>query len=74
MQGWKKRNWQTSNKTPVKNVDLWQRLDQVNSQHDVSWHWVKGHTGHEQNERCDDLARDAANSKTLLADLGYQPS
>lgn len=74
MQGWKKRNWQTSNKTPVKNVDLWQRLDQVNSQHDVSWHWVKGHTGHEQNERCDDLARDAANSKTLLADLGYQQS
>ncbi|WP_042144795.1 MULTISPECIES: ribonuclease HI [unclassified Pseudoalteromonas] len=74
MQGWKKRNWQTSNKTPVKNIDLWQRLDQVNSQHDVSWHWVKGHTGHEQNERCDDLARDAANSKTLLVDLGYQPS
>ena len=74
MQGWKKRNWQTSNKTPVKNIDLWQRLDQVNSQHDVSWHWVKGHTGHEQNERCDDLARDAANSKSLLVDLGYQPS
>lgn len=74
MQGWKKRNWQTSNKTPVKNIDLWQRLDQVNSRHDVSWHWVKGHTGHEQNERCDDLARDAANSKSLLVDLGYQPN
>lgn len=74
MQGWKKRNWQTSNKTPVKNIDLWQRLDHVNSQHNVSWHWVKGHTGHEQNERCDDLARDAANSKALLTDSGYIPN
>jgi len=74
MQGWKKRNWQTSNKTAVKNIDLWQRLDQVNSQHDVSWHWVKGHTGHAQNERCDDLARDAAQSKQLLEDLGYIPN
>jgi len=74
LQGWKKRNWQTSNKTPVKNIDLWQRLDHVNSQHNVSWHWVKGHTGHEQNERCDDLARNAAQSKQLLEDLGYIPN
>ncbi|SFC84713.1 ribonuclease HI [Pseudoalteromonas denitrificans] len=71
LQGWKKRNWQTSNKTPVKNIDLWQRLDSVNARHTVNWLWVKGHCGHVQNERCDDLARDAAHSKNLIEDLDY---
>jgi len=58
--GWKARNWKTSAKKPVKNADLWQRLDEVQSAHAVSWHWVKGHSGHPQNERVDDLARQEA--------------
>ncbi|NTS77638.1 ribonuclease HI [Catenovulum sp. SM1970] len=70
--GWKKKGWKTADKKPVKNVDLWQRLDQAVSKHDVEWHWVKGHSGHEENERCDDLARDAAGSSDLLEDEGYQ--
>ena len=54
--GWKKRGWKTADKKPVKNVDLWQELDQLASQHDVEWLWVKGHAGHEGNERADQLA------------------
>jgi len=54
---WKKRGWKNSAKNPVKNVDLWQRLDSVVSFHDVKWHWVKGHAGHVENERADELAR-----------------
>jgi ribonuclease HI len=53
---WKRRNWRTSNRKPVKNQDLWQRLDQLAAQHDVDWHWVRGHTGHPENERADALA------------------
>ncbi|MDP2560635.1 ribonuclease HI [Psychrobium sp. 1_MG-2023] len=68
---WKKRNWQTSNKTPVKNVDLWQQLDQQCQRHQVQWHWVKGHSGHTENERVDDLARAAAESTSLEVDEGY---
>jgi ribonuclease HI len=56
MPNWKKRGWKTASRTPVKNVDLWQRLDEAISQHDVSWHWVRGHTGHPENERADALA------------------
>lgn len=56
MVNWKKRGWRTANKKPVKNIDLWQRLDKAASQHDVSWHWVRGHTGHPENERADALA------------------
>jgi ribonuclease HI len=55
--GWKKRNWRTADKKPVKNVDLWQALDEARAAHDVSWHWVKGHSGHTENERVDQLAR-----------------
>ncbi|WP_105200561.1 MULTISPECIES: ribonuclease HI [unclassified Pseudoalteromonas] len=69
---WKKRNWRTANKQPVKNVDLWQRLDAARTAHQVSWHWVKGHSGHDENEIVDDLARDAAMSHNLLVDEGYQ--
>ena len=55
---WKRNGWKTSDKKPVKNVDLWQRLDEAIKQHDVRWHWVKGHAGHAENERADQLARD----------------
>ncbi len=57
--GWKKKGWRNSQKKPVKNADLWQRLDEVAAQHDVSWHWVKGHSGHIENERADELANRA---------------
>jgi ribonuclease HI len=53
---WKKRGWKTAAGKPVKNLDLWQRLDQAAQAHDVSWHWVKGHSGHPENERADALA------------------
>ncbi len=55
--GWKRNGWKTSNKKPVKNVDLWQRLDEAQTRHDVTWEWVKGHAGHPENERADELAR-----------------
>ena len=54
---WKRRGWKTASKKPVKNEDLWKRLDDVIQYQDVSWHWVKGHAGHEYNERADALAR-----------------
>ncbi len=55
--GWKRNGWKTSNKKPVKNVELWQRLDEAQASHDVTWEWVKGHAGHPENERADELAR-----------------
>ena len=55
--GWKKNGWKTADKKPVKNAELWQRLDDALARHDVSWHWVKGHAGHDGNERADELAR-----------------
>ena len=57
--GWKAKGWKTAAKQPVKNVDLWQRLEQAAAPHEVSWHWVKGHAGHPENERADALARAA---------------
>ena len=54
---WKRRGWKTADKNPVKNVDLWQRLEAAVSRHRVQWHWVKGHAGHADNERADALAR-----------------
>jgi ribonuclease H len=60
---WKKNNWRTSNKkSAVKNIDLWQELDQLLSKHKIRWIWVKGHNGHPENERVDKLARDAVKS------------
>jgi ribonuclease HI len=56
---WKRRAWRTADRKPVKNVDLWQRLDALASGHDVEWHWVKGHAGHPENERADALANRA---------------
>jgi ribonuclease HI len=55
--GWKKRGWLTADKKPVKNDDLWKRLDQARLRHQVDWRWIKGHAGHELNERADELAR-----------------
>lgn len=54
---WKKRGWKTADNKPVKNVDLWQTLDELAAKHKVTWHWVKGHAGHPENERADALAR-----------------
>ena len=56
---WKRNGWRTASKEPVKNVDLWKRLDQALHTHTVRWHWVKGHAGHDLNERADELAREA---------------
>ncbi|MCX5497451.1 ribonuclease HI [Kaistia dalseonensis] len=56
--GWKKNGWKTADKKPVKNIDLWQRLDEALKRHKVNWHWVKGHAGNEANERADELARE----------------
>lgn len=55
--GWKQKGWKTAAKKPVKNKDLWQRLELAVAEHSVTWHWVKGHTGHPENERADELAR-----------------
>lgn len=55
--GWKKRNWKTADKKPVKNVDLWQELEALTQAHDIEWRWVKGHAGDPGNERADELAR-----------------
>ena len=59
MIGWKKNGWKTADKKPVKNAELWQRLDEARKIHKVEWHWVRGHAGHPENERCDELAREA---------------
>jgi ribonuclease HI len=56
--GWKKRGWKTANKKPVKNVELWQQLDDLNQRHEIEWRWVKGHSGDPGNERADELARE----------------
>lgn len=53
---WKKKGWKTAGRKPVKNADLWHELDEQNQRHDVSWHWVKGHSGHRENEIADQLA------------------
>ncbi|MEJ2516499.1 MAG: ribonuclease HI [Methyloceanibacter sp.] len=58
IKGWKRNGWRTADKKPVKNVELWQRLEQAEARHQVSWHWVKGHAGHDENERADELARE----------------
>jgi ribonuclease HI len=56
--GWKRNGWKTSDRKPVKNAELWQRLDLALQRHHVSWHWVRGHAGHDDNERADELARE----------------
>jgi ribonuclease HI len=56
--GWKAKGWKTADRKPVKNAELWQRLDEARLRHEVHWHWVKGHAGHALNERADELARE----------------
>jgi ribonuclease HI len=68
MADWKRRGWRTSRKTPVKNVDLWQQLEELAEQHSVRWHWVKGHSGHAGNDHADMLANRAVDE--LIADIG----
>ncbi len=58
--GWKRNGWKTAAKKPVKNEDLWRRLDEAIQAHEVEWHWVRGHAGHPENERADELARQGA--------------
>ena len=65
--GWKKNGWKTAAKKPVKNEDLWRRLDEAAQRHDIAWEWIKGHAGHAQNERADALARAAI---ATLSDQG----
>jgi ribonuclease HI len=59
IKGWKRNGWKTADRKPVKNVDLWQRLDAALAHHTIRWHWVRGHSGHDLNERADELAREA---------------
>ena len=73
IQNWKRRGWLTASKEPVKNVDLWKLLDAQVQRHQVHWHWVKGHSGHDENERCDILARAQACRRDLPQDTGYKP-
>ena len=59
MEGWKKKDWKTAARKPVKNKELWIALDELAENHDITWKWVKGHSGHPENERADDLANEA---------------
>jgi len=68
--GWIKKGWKGANKQPVKNQDLWKRLLKAKEPHDVKFIWVKGHAGHEFNERCDQMAVESANGENLLDDTG----
>jgi ribonuclease HI len=68
MADWKRRDWRTADRKPVKNMDLWMRLDELAAQHQVNWHWVRGHSGHADNERADELANRGVD-KALGVDL-----
>lgn len=69
--GWIARGWKNASKKPVKNADLWKRLLAAMAEHQVSYHWVKGHAGHAENERCDELATAAADGDSLMEDAGF---
>ena len=70
--GWQKKGWRTASKKPVKNVDLWKRLLKAKEPHSVTFLWVKGHAGHELNERCDRLATSAADGDGRIEDTGFE--
>jgi len=70
--GWIQKNWKQGTKNPVKNIDLWKRLLEAKRKHQVLFHWIKGHAGHPQNERCDRLATQAADGENRLQDIGFQ--
>ena len=71
LKGWKKKGWRKSDKKPVLNRDLWERLDRAADGQQVTWKWVKGHAGNELNERCDELVHEAIDEGDLLVDQGY---
>jgi ribonuclease HI len=71
--GWQAKGWTRGPQKPLKNADLWQRLARATSGHDITWQWVRGHTGHPENERCDALAVAAANAAGNPPDEGYRP-
>jgi ribonuclease HI len=68
---WKKRDWKTAAKKPVKNRDLWEELSSLSENHKIEWKWIKGHAGHPENERCDFLATEASNKTNRLKDSGF---
>lgn len=70
--GWQRKNWIKSDKKPVKNIDLWKRMIKVTQDHSIDFQWLRGHTGHEENERCDVLAKEGAQGENLPADEGYE--
>ncbi len=71
LDGWIKKNWMRNKTDPVKNVDLWKRLLAAAGPHKITWNWVKGHDGHPENERCDQLATGAADGENLIEDISY---
>ena len=71
--GWRKNGWKTAAKKPVKNRDLWERLQVQLDRHSVTLEWVRGHNGHAENERCDELARSQSARHDLPEDTGYEP-
>ena len=71
LDNWQRNNWLTSARKPVKNQDLWQRMPALLARHEVHFHWLKGHAGHAENERCDELARGEAVKKNLPEDTGF---
>lgn len=70
--GWKKKGWSRGPNKPLKNIDLWQRMSQTIQGHKIQWKWVKGHAGHAENERCDELATAAADRRGNPADEGFK--
>jgi ribonuclease HI len=72
IEAWKKRGWKTAGNDPVKNQDLWLLLLAATGPHKIHWHWVKGHAGHRENERCDELANIAVTGRNLQDDAGFQ--
>lgn len=73
LENWKKNGWKNSQRKPVKNQDLWMELDKALIRHNVTFNWIKGHAGHPENERCDELARTSANAENLAEDTGFVP-
>ena len=71
IQGWKKKGWSRGPKKPLKNVDLWKRLDAAAAKHEMTWSWVKGHAGNPMNERCDELAVSETEKPGLKPDAGF---
>lgn len=71
--GWKKKGWSRGPNKPLKNADLWKRMAEAVRGHKISWKWVKGHSGHPENERCDQLATEAADRRGNPQDLGFKP-